>query len=600
MIFKNLNMMKKLLQSIILLTGILALPAAAHAQGAGGDVNGDLETNIADVNAVIDIILDGEGMTAAADVNRDGEINIADINAIIDIILGGDVPTPDYVDLGLPSGTLWATRNVYALTPEDYGAYFAWGETEPKVSYDLETYKWYESDDAHSGFTKYCVQDGYNGYFDNVTELYPDDDAAWAHYPDGRIPTKEQMQELCDNCTWQWTQRNGVDGQLVTGPNGNTLFLPASGSRKEGTLYSTVSRGYYWSRTVRADYSPHAWALGLKPDGWFTRYSYDRIDGFAIRAVRISRADLYIVQDNLDMGRLPIGETGTAELTIVNHTSEVMTLARSVDAPFSFRQDEGSAASITIEVPGNSRQTVTVSFTATAQGFYNSNITFQNPALDGGQNVIPISAHAVVTEASPEDYVDLGLPSGTLWATRNVCAHDPEDYGAYFAWGETEPKESYDWDTYKWGSSYSNLTKYVTDSRYGTKDNKAILDPADDAACVHYPGGRMPTGEQILELRNNCTWEWIQRYGVNGLLVTGSNGNSIFLPAAGWYWENTRYEENTYGIYWSLWLGQSPAAYSMEFGPDGWERLSMPERIYGFPIRAVFDNQNQPPVLKKK
>lgn len=103
----------------------------------------------------------------------------------------------------------------------------------------------------------------------------------------------------------------------------------------------------------------------------------------------------------------------------------------------------------------------------------------------------------------------------------------------------------------------------------------------------------MPTGEQILELRDHCTWEWIQRYGVNGLLVTGSNGNSIFLPAAGWYWENTRYEENTYGIYWSLWLGQSPAAYSMEFGPDGWERLSLPERIYGFPIRAVFDSENQ-------
>lgn len=90
--------------------GLLMYPAFSCAQDIRGDVNGDLEVNIADINHVIDIILEGNGNTPAADVNGDGEINIADINVIIDIILSGGAPTPDsheYVDLGLPSGTLW-------------------------------------------------------------------------------------------------------------------------------------------------------------------------------------------------------------------------------------------------------------------------------------------------------------------------------------------------------------------------------------------------------------------------------------------------------------------------------------------------------------
>ena len=122
-----------------------------------GDVNGDGEVNIADVNAVIDIILGGNGNTAA-DVNGDGEINITDINAILHIIMGGGGPSPDeheWVDLGLPSGTLWATCNVGASNPEEYGDYFAWGETEPKDYYDWNTYKW--SKDSSDTLTKYCT-----------------------------------------------------------------------------------------------------------------------------------------------------------------------------------------------------------------------------------------------------------------------------------------------------------------------------------------------------------------------------------------------------------------------------------------------------------
>ena len=218
---------------------------------------------------------------------------------------------------------------------------------------------------------------------------------------------------------------------------------------------------------------------------------------------------------------------------------------------------------------------------------------------DGEINIADIYAViGVILNVQPivddHDWVDLGLPSGTLWATRNVGASSPEDYGDYFAWGETEPKEAYTWDTYKWNSSDVSgefyLTKYCYESQYGERDGKTMLDPADDAACVYYPGGRMPTLEQIWELRDSCTWQWTLRGDVNGLLVTGPNGNAIFLPAGGYYSGNTHYYENIYGIYWSLSLGASPAAYTMEFSQDGWDGDGLPLRFYGFLVRAVCES----------
>ena len=87
------------------------------------------------------------------------------------------------------------------------------------------------------------------------------------------------------------------------------------------------------------------------------------------------------------------------------------------------------------------------------------------------------------------EYVDLGLPSGTMWATCNIGANYPEDYGDYYAWGETETKSNYDWSTYKWcKGSEDTLTKYCTDNDYGTVDNKTVLDPEDDAAHVKWGG----------------------------------------------------------------------------------------------------------------
>ena len=128
-----------------------------------------------------------------------------------------------YVDLGLPSNTLWATCNVGAASSEEYGDYFAWGETQPKTLYDWNTYQYYDG----SSLTKYNESDG-------LTTLLPEDDAATANWGDDwRMPTEEEWWELCDNTTITWTTRNGVGGRLFTATNGNSIFLPAGGEYNE-------------------------------------------------------------------------------------------------------------------------------------------------------------------------------------------------------------------------------------------------------------------------------------------------------------------------------------------------------------------------------
>lgn len=127
--------------------------------------------------------------------------------------------------------------------------------------------------------------------------------------------------------------------------------------------------------------------------------------------------------------------------------------------------------------------------------------------------------------------VDLGL--SVKWANMNVGASKPEDYGDSFAWGETVPKSTYDWSTYKWcNGSENTMTKYCTDSSYGTVDNKTSLELSDDAANANWGGTwRMPTSAEFSELKTKCTWSWTTQNSVRGYLVTGPNGNSIFLPA---------------------------------------------------------------------
>ncbi|MBR4849135.1 MAG: toll/interleukin-1 receptor domain-containing protein [Bacteroidaceae bacterium] len=190
------------------------------------------------------------------------------------------------------------------------------------------------------------------------------------------------------------------------------------------------------------------------------------------------------------------------------------------------------------------------------------------------------------------EYVDLGLPSGLKWATCNVGANSPEEYGGYYAWGETEEKSNYNWSTYKWcNGSENSMTKYCTDSDNGTVDNKTVLDPEDDVAHVKWGGSwRMPTRAEQDELRNECTWSLTVQNGVNGYRVTGPNGNSIFLPAAGFRYSTSVLSEGSSGFYWlsSLDSYGSYCAYDLRFHDDNNDWMSS-FRCYGQSVRPVCD-----------
>ncbi len=391
----------------------------------------------------------------------------------------------EYVDLGLPSGTLWATCNIGASAPEEYGDYFAWGETEPKDNYDWNTYKWYNHDirdytKYHKDYAYYDESGNYHSVpADGNTVLDPEDDAAYVNWsPLWRMPTGEQQRELVEKCTWTWTTSNGVIGQLVTGPNGNAIFLPAAGRRMADALDNEGTSGFYWSRTIVEDWYHRAYTLYLNSGGVSCSSGILRYDGGSVRAVRMPEE---------------------------NH-----------------------------------------------------------------------------------EYVDLGLPSGTLWATCNIGASAPEEYGDYFAWGETEPKETYTWENYKWcQGSFDTMTKYCTDSGYGSNgftDGKTELDPEDDAAYVNWgPSWRMPTHEQQRELVEQCTWIGHTLVGVKGQLVTGPNGNTIFLPASRSSVQESPYNTGTWGswaFYWSRTLSTNRS--------DNASDLLYP----AYPANATWDHYN--------
>ena len=201
---------------------------------------------------------------------------------------------PDWVDLGLPSGLLWAKRNVGASSPEGYGSYFAWGETSPKGVYDCDTYQYYtcgfQGNEHDCGLTKYCniSSCGYFGYTDGLTILQPGDDAATANYV-GRMPTKEEWQELYNNCASVWTTQNGVNGRCFTGPNGNSLFLPAAGCHNESSFINAGNYGYYWSSSLYTGGPLNAWGLKFYLDNYYVENFGRYLHGFTVRPVRSSR-----------------------------------------------------------------------------------------------------------------------------------------------------------------------------------------------------------------------------------------------------------------------------------------------------------------------
>ena len=190
-----------------------------------------------------------------------------------------------------------------------------------------------------------------------------------------------------------------------------------------------------------------------------------------------------------------------------------------------------------------------------------------------------------------EEVVDLGLPSGLKWRSMNVGASKPEEYGNYYAWAETSPKSNYASSNYKYPSTnYGDgiivYAKYDTTPVQG--DGKTVLEAEDDAATANLGNGwRTPTFKEFKELRENCTWTWKTQNGVNGMLVTGPNGKSIFLPGGGWYTNTTLTGKTTYGSYWTA-SGSGGNAHAVDFA-NGYVDKAYLARPDGRSVRPVKD-----------
>lgn len=198
------------------------------------------------------------------------------------------------IDLGLPSGTLWASCNVGATKPEEYGLYFAWGETKGYTSdtsdghsFDWANYKWCNGDGGK--LTKYCSRSDYgnNGFTDNKTELDLEDDAAYVNWGSNwRMPSFDQIEELIDNCNWEWTTLNGVYGRKATSKkNGKSIFFPAAGCRYDMSLFRAGSLGLCWSRTLHTRSPDFAFELSFESNR-VARYFSHRYFGQSVRPVR--------------------------------------------------------------------------------------------------------------------------------------------------------------------------------------------------------------------------------------------------------------------------------------------------------------------------
>ena len=249
----------------------------------------------------------------------------------------------------------------------------------------------------------------------------------------------------------------------------------------------------------------------------------------------------------------------------------------------------------TVEGGGTYQEGQTCTVTATANAGYtfsnwteDGEVVYTNAAytftVNGNRNLV---ANFAVSGGDDHGYVDLGLPSGLLWATCNVGADTPEDYGDYFAWGETAPKSVYNWDTYQYNDG-SNLTKYTG------SDGLTTLLPEDDAATANWGSDwRMPTYDNWVELYLNTTVTWTTQNGVNGRLFTASNGNSLFLPAAGYRNDSSLDYAGSDGYYWSSSLNSvtPDGAWALYFGSDDYGMSSI-YRYYGHSVRPVRSSQN--------
>ncbi len=490
-------------------------------------------------------------------------------------------PGPEAVDLGL--SVKWAPYNVGATKPEEFGDYFAWGETKPKSIYEWSTYKWCEG--SYNSLTKYNDNQSY-GKVDNKYVLDYNDDAAHVNWGGSwRMPTKEELNELLQKCTWEWTSMNNVKGYKVTsnkaGFTDKSIFLPGAG-------YNFGSNAVLlWSSTV-SDYDRRAYFLaGGDADDACGGYGQE-IRSYGERYFGMSVRPVFEGED-----------TGVVQVKEVSLDIKYLILSVGMSAQLTATVSPWNATDESVSWASGNANVATVDDGGIVHAISAGETTISVTTNDGGKTA---TCEVIVceTDFNGHEYVDLGL--SVKWATCNVGATLPEQYGDYYAWGETEPKNDYSNATYKYNMKVSNYYRYTKYNNavyyYGTIDNKTKLELEDDAARANWGGSwRMPTNEEQQELINNCTWVWTTINGVNGCLMTskktGYQDKSIFIPASGFRRGKTDlFNVASVGYCWSSSLNAGKASdadafYCKSAGLYGYNLKYGFMRTDGLPVRPV-------------
>lgn len=500
----------------------------------------------------------------------------------------------EYVDLGL--SVKWATCNVGADKPEDYGDYYAWGELEPKESYTWENYRYFDpsTEDSvskyHIGEVTYQRYDNLGTYKEkeyispdrNTKRFEPIDDAATTLWgSDWRIPTSAEYNELYLNCHYDTVTVNDVIciryTSKIAGYEDRSILIPYGGYI-EGSEHKELGLScWMWTSAPQDEGFADAVSTSRSMNNDLARlrgeaitdsigttplfYGQCRYKGLNIRAVRENVA----------------GSTGSFELSKRDEALKYGEIkkVKALDKE-SYRPMESTLFTWSSSDPGVA--VVSENGTVTATGLGSCYIMAE---YDGQKAQMKVT----VTVPSPEA-VDLGL--SVKWASANLGASQPHEAGAYLAWGETSPKDGlYTIERYKFGKSSNEYRKYnfgLVGHPYYPLDYKSTLEPEDDAATVMLGGGwRMPTADELWELQNRCEWKNIDRIDSCGYIITskvpGFEGRSIFLPAAG-YKDSYNLERSMNTVsggganYWTSTLGES-------LGGDS--------RCFGYTIRPVID-----------
>ena len=428
--------------------------------------------SIAEATKVSDNEFTVKGITAG-----EAEITILSPDGPSAVLPVKVLPTLKEVDLGLPSGVKWSSFNIGATAPEEIGGFYSWGETTPKNEHSYTNYVFGESP--------------YTKYNENDKKMYldPEDDVATVMYGNGwRTPTMAEVRELKEKCTWTWTTVNKAKGQKITGPNGNSIFLPACGYLSGVTHSFKWEYGHYM--ILEKDQGPFSFhEKGFSQFNQLVRYV-----GTNVRAVKGD----YVKVTSLKLDVTQIENLGPAKAKI----KATMQPSNATDKVITWSSSDKSVA--TVDQQGNVE------------------ILKKGLAAISAQCSAFVATCEIISPYSyvEPDKVDLGLTSGTIWASCNLGAWSPEETGGYFAWGETEPKGRFQ------VANYHNTGKY----QFGKQPE--VLQPEDDAAHVKLGGKwRIPTYPEAKELLRECTW----KESNEGWTATGPNGKTLYFPKSGYY-----------------------------------------------------------------